>query len=514
MNKAKGNIIILEHSSFAKEWLDFLPRFDLAITKTQYSYDVFKSYLSNKKLEYSNIVNIGWKSPNIYLNYEKDYDEVLLYCKNDFNYEQIIDNWDPKFPNLNIVLDTNITVKKREQANLIYQNEIKNEEFHKLFSTCGVHLCLSEYQTYDNMITQAKLGKSVIVGMNKSNSGELLDDSFAYCISGKKKKNSYGIGSKFTYNLDGIMKAIKSINTCSEEHLEHMGMNAYRDAINMQNKFNELFQRELKRVLSITMTRKFNKKMYSDSELPTISIVTPTYNRKSMFRLAIYNYNSIDYPRDKIEWIIVDDSDESERLDGIVPDKEYCSKNNMDINYIKLDKKLTIGSKRNIGCEVAKNKVIVFMDDDDYYYPESVKNRVMAMMRTDKKICCVSTIGCFEINDFVSAISIPSVTDIYYNRISIASLCFKKEIWEESRFMDSDKSEAELLINNNINNIEEISWEKNIVSLIHSKNKENNRIKGEQEKNGCHYGFSEKLFNFIITLDKNKDIEEKLKKSK
>ena len=48
---------------------------------------------------------------------------------------------------------------------------------------------------------------------------------------------------------------------------------------------------------------------YADDEnLPKISVVTLTHNRKHMFKLAVYNYNTSDYPSDKIEWIIVDDS--------------------------------------------------------------------------------------------------------------------------------------------------------------------------------------------------------------
>ena len=47
----------------------------------------------------------------------------------------------------------------------------------------------------------------------------------------------------------------------------------------------------------------------SDDELPTVSILTPTGNRPHFVRLMFRNWNAIDYPKNKLEWVIVDDGD-------------------------------------------------------------------------------------------------------------------------------------------------------------------------------------------------------------
>ena len=47
-----------------------------------------------------------------------------------------------------------------------------------------------------------------------------------------------------------------------------------------------------------------------EEELPRVSIITPTYNKRKFFKLAIRNFQKADYPKDKIEWIIVDDGEE------------------------------------------------------------------------------------------------------------------------------------------------------------------------------------------------------------
>ena len=68
-----------------------------------------------------------------------------------------------------------------------------------------------------------------------------------------------------------------------------------------------------------------------DNLLPTVTIVTPTYNRKDNFGIAIRNFKNFNYPREKLFWIILDDSpDDSIKL--ILP-------NDKSIRYIHNDKK-------------------------------------------------------------------------------------------------------------------------------------------------------------------------------
>ena len=43
-------------------------------------------------------------------------------------------------------------------------------------------------------------------------------------------------------------------------------------------------------------------------ELPNISLVTILHENKEYYPLLQHNWDNIDYPKDKLEWIIVDDS--------------------------------------------------------------------------------------------------------------------------------------------------------------------------------------------------------------
>lgn len=504
INNAKCNILIADHTCFNKLWLETLPLFDVVYTKTEKSLQVLKSYLSSSNTS-CNIVNLGWRCPNVFLNKEKDYDEVLLYCSKDIDYNKIIKSWDKTFPTLNVVLETVKGLEGKEQSNILYHNKIKQADFLTLFNNSGIYIGLKEYENYDIFMNQAKMAKSIVIGFKNN---ELLDESFSYLLKPIKKQNKLGLGYSYKFDVNELCEVIKKIQNSSEDHLILKGKLAHDDTIYKQGKFDELFKTEFIKV--IEKTRTIKSKDDSLTDLPSITIVTPTYNRKRMFRLPMYVYNTMDYPKENMEWIIIDDSEE-ETLVDLIPESKYLEENGMDINYIKLDKKITIGAKRNMGCEIAKHDIIIFMDDDDYYFKTSFKDRVKALVNSEKNCIGTSTYGCFEINRYISMVHIdleikPS------RRPSTASLCFYKTYWINNRFKDQNKGEAEDFID--ILDYGDIGWEDNFISLIHSKNVLSDKIKDHHNRNGCKFNISKKMFRFLTTLDKNSDLEDQLREEK
>ena len=229
-----------------------------------------------------------------------------------------------------------------------------------------------------------------------------------------------------------------------------------------------------------------------DEDFPSVSVITPTYNRKYLFDLSIRNFTHTDYPTDKIEWIIIDDSEE-ENLKDILPK----SKN---IKYLKLNEKKTIGEKRNIGIENSKNEIIVCMDDDDYYPPMSVKKRVASLIHLNKNLVGCSGLGLLEVNKIISVVSYSSYLEEYYKRFFESTLAFKKSFWEKHKFLDKNKNECEPLIKNNLLEIEDIHWNEVLVSLHHYKNT-NNRLPIKGETNGSHFKLPEEVFNIVTNID-------------
>jgi glycosyltransferase involved in cell wall biosynthesis len=107
-----------------------------------------------------------------------------------------------------------------------------------------------------------------------------------------------------------------------------------------------------------------NNKKY---KLPFVSVCTPTFNRRPFIPFMIRCFEHQTYPKDKMEWIIVDDGfDPIEDLVKHIP----C------VKYYKYDKKMTLGKKRNVMNSKASGSILVYMDDDDYYPPERVSHAV------------------------------------------------------------------------------------------------------------------------------------------
>ena len=59
------------------------------------------------------------------------------------------------------------------------------------------------------------------------------------------------------------------------------------------------------------MGKKNRKKKVSANGKPTVSICTPTYNRRMFIPQLIKCYRSQTYPQQLIEWIVIDDGEDS-----------------------------------------------------------------------------------------------------------------------------------------------------------------------------------------------------------
>ena len=94
---------------------------------------------------------------------------------------------------------------------------------------------------------------------------------------------------------------------------------------------------------------------------PFVSVLTPTYNRRKFIPAAIEIYKSQLYPKDRMEWIIVDDG--TDKVEDLFAE---ASKTIPNIKYISLSEKLLIGQKRNLLNDNAKGDIMIAMDDDDY----------------------------------------------------------------------------------------------------------------------------------------------------
>jgi glycosyltransferase involved in cell wall biosynthesis len=116
----------------------------------------------------------------------------------------------------------------------------------------------------------------------------------------------------------------------------------------------------------------------ADPNYPFVSVVTPTFNRRRFIPYLIACYKHQTYPKHRMEWIVLDDGSDP------VEDIFAAAAGLLNLRYIRLPSKLTIGAKRNRLNEEARGEIIVAMDDDDYYPPERVYSVVQAFKKQPK----------------------------------------------------------------------------------------------------------------------------------
>ena len=75
-------------------------------------------------------------------------------------------------------------------------------------------------------------------------------------------------------------------------------------------------------------------------DLPLVSVCTPTFNRRPFIQNMFECFRNQDYPKSKIEWIIVDDG--TDKIHDLVK-----AANIPQIKYYEVNNKMPLGAKRN-----------------------------------------------------------------------------------------------------------------------------------------------------------------------
>ena len=95
------------------------------------------------------------------------------------------------------------------------------------------------------------------------------------------------------------------------------------------------------------------------STLPRISVVIPTYNRSDVVERTLRHLDAQDYPADRYEIILVDNSTDATR--AMV--ERFARTSRVPIRLMHLPERLP-AVKRNIGLRAATGDLVLFMNDD------------------------------------------------------------------------------------------------------------------------------------------------------
>lgn len=192
---------------------------------------------------------------------------------------------------------------------------------------------------------------------------------------------------------------------------------------------------------------------------PSVSVITPTYNRRLFLPMLIHLYQLQTYPKDLLELIILDDSPES--------NEDLIPKNDKTIKYYYQKEKLTLGDKRNKLNELAKGDVIICFDDDDYHFPERIAYSVSCLNSQKTLIVGSSKINVY----YVDIKEMHQYGPFSSTHGTNGTFAYRKEYLKHHQHDPTKNAQEEPSFTNNFSEkMSQLDPDKTIVCMSHSSN--------------------------------------------
>ena len=246
-----------------------------------------------------------------------------------------------------------------------------------------------------------------------------------------------------------------------------------------------------------------------DTKLPFVSVCTPTFNRRPFVEMMIKCFDSQDYPKNKMEWIIIDDG--TDLIEDIVS-------SHPSVKYFKYNEKMTLGKKRNLMHNKACGDIIVYMDDDDYYPPNRVSHAVERLMGNPAALCAGSSEMYIYFKDNKDKCRMIQFGPYGVDHATAGTFAFKRKLLKNTQYNEDAclAEEREFLKNYTVPFVQ-LDPFKTILVFSHSHNTFDKRTLLTNMEGNPYIRYSSKQVEDFVT-DKDiikfflEEMEEKLKK--
>jgi hypothetical protein len=366
--------------------------------------------------------------------------------------------------------------------------EIPNEkEYDLILHESGVMVCLSANEGFCHSVHEGMSSGCILIVSPLDSLMEMTKTAL-WVSEAKTIKHPKMVGNLMDVEVMSICESLKmyaNYNFHQKQDISKKMRERYE--LNHKN-FIEKATEVIRESLSGTPTYDMKEIMPKEEDLPMISVLTITKDRRRFIPLMKFCMEIQTYPQEKIEWVIVDDGkDQIKDLISDIP----------NVKYILRDEEMTIGAKRNLAVESASHDILLMLDDDDIYPNNSIITRVSFLLAKPTRECAFSTtIPCYDMIESKSFMNIPPIMLGMSERVSEATLTFTRSFWNSRKFEEVQIAEGNAFIRGREQMCREISPQEVIVSLIHKSNT-SSRKTPPMEQNGCHYGFSDELFKVI-----------------
>lgn len=530
---AHVNVILVNPEQWSYAYDAYVHSFDALLFRDELSAEQFRVELEKKGITANNIFVIPWsaswqtKDVSPFYSSDKCIDEFVSFLggsDNKYKYiQKLLPYWKETDPALTIY-----TTRKDHATSLkngtyssnvtIIQQDLDKQQRYALSAQYRGHLICSQGEAFGYAAANAEVSGAFAI-MNRL-------PAFEYTYANLKGvawiSNEYSTSDKVRYQF--ASPALTSLTV--REELD----NAFSDfseflkakddiyttrqqcAANRYQESCDAFLPVLNMLCKTVHNRKPSKGIFHCppilrvEDCPLISIITPTYNRTKLIDIALHNMLVTDYPHDKIEWIVIEDNENTPHMASDKIINFQIQAPNIKVKYIPIEGRMTIGEKRNHAIENASHDIILFMDDDDHYPMTSFRRRVAWLLKgtkcgkTDAQISCCTTLPLYDLMRGISAINVPPFDIPFCQRISEATLTFKKSAWVERKFPNVSISEGEHWIQGREEQVIEMPPQQIIVAFTHGNNQSSRRVPAADMQPSCFWGFPKEYLMFIHGL--------------
>ena len=370
---------------------------------------------------------------------------------------------------------------------------MKEAEYDELLHDCGLCICMSAAEGFGHGVNEA-MSAGCVTLLSPINPFRELTDNAIWVSTSKTTPHPHCLGVLEDVDVSSIAEALLMYQSST--------LSWKRSVSNVNRaEYEERHAKFIARMVEILTPFKDTPEYSLDAllppeeDLPKVSVLTVTKDRRTFIPLAKYCFLAQGYPEDKLEWVIVDDG--MDQIKDLVSDLP-------NVKYILCDRPMTIGEKRNLAVERASHDVLVMLDDDDVYPNHSVLSRVTHMLAgpVPKECTFCTTIPCFDIHSKTSFMNVPPNRMGMADRVSEATLCFTRDFWRHRKFPEVSMAEGGAFLRGRESMCREMSPQEVIVSLTHRKTTSSRKAPAGPA-NGCHYGFSEELYTLISEISES-----------
>ena len=181
---------------------------------------------------------------------------------------------------------------------------------------------------------------------------------------------------------------------------------------NAERMTNEL-QKRSETLLSFNqlMDRPFSE----DFEWPSVTLVSILTDIDKIFH-TVYSFLKIDYPKNKLELIIVDDTDSEKKLKRFVPEDSRIKVVSIPKPESDVNVKYNLGYKLNAGVKYANHEYIYHFLDTNHYFITYFKSLIKIIVQSEKDIILSKDHAGTDIHQSSYINITPSICNMIYKR--------------------------------------------------------------------------------------------------